>query len=62
MATLGRNRSDRDRGADETRIGRTLAKFHFRKVILVYRVDKSDRGPWVAQFGVGSPRMVNTSR
>ena len=33
----------RDRGAEETRIWRTLAKFHVPKDILVYSLDEADR-------------------
>ena len=34
---------DRDRGAEETRIWRALAKFHVPKDILVYSLDEVDR-------------------
>ena len=34
---------DRDRGAEETRLWRALAKFHVPKDILVYSVDEADR-------------------
>ena len=35
--------SGRDRGAEETRIWRALAKFHVPKDILVYSQDEADR-------------------
>ena len=34
---------DRDRGAEETRLWRALAKFHVPKDILIYSVDEADR-------------------
>ena len=34
---------DRDRGVEETRIWRALAKFHVPKDILVYSLDEADR-------------------
>lgn len=34
---------DRDRGAEETRLWRALAKFHVPKDILVYSLDEADR-------------------
>ena len=34
---------DRDRGAEETRLWRALAKFHVQKDILVYSLDEAER-------------------
>ena len=34
---------DRDRGAEETRLWRALAKFHVPKDILVYSLDEAER-------------------
>ncbi len=35
--------ADRDRGAEETRLWRALAKFHVPKDILVYSLDEAER-------------------